>query len=91
MTWEPWQNGVKLAMGAMAKGFQARSWPRDQGPAQGHRAALKGFLSEGHGRFYHGRHDIFPRQPFCHGRLLPWLPWHVSHNFAIAPIAFFHA
>jgi len=22
---------------------------------------------------------------------LPWLPWHVSHHFAMVPMAFFHA
>ena len=67
----PWKN----VMAPMA-----RSWPRAQGPAQGHRAALKGFLPEGHGRFCHGHHDIFPRQLFA-----------MVAFFAMAAMAFVHA
>jgi len=60
-------------------------------PCKNGHSDLKGILSEGHGRSCHWRHDIFPRHFVAMVAFLPWLPWHCSHLFAMAPIAFFHA
>jgi len=41
--------------------------------------------------FSHGRYGNSPRHFVYTVAFLPWLPWHLSHFFAMAPMPFVHA